>query len=50
MNDKITPDQIENYRRVLVAQLGPYALLMPVSQIEAYWQRMQCLVTREEEI
>jgi hypothetical protein len=42
--DNLTPEQIENYRKMLITQLGPYALIMPVDKIEAYRKRMQSCV------
>ena len=37
----MTPKQIGNWRKVLYMTFGPYALLMPVSQILAYKDKMQ---------
>lgn len=32
----LTPEQVTNWRNQLSVALGPYALLMPVSEIEKY--------------
>lgn len=45
----LTPEQIENWRRILVGMLGPYALIMPASQIEAVRSRFQGMVNELEE-
>jgi hypothetical protein len=37
----LTPEQIENWRRVLLMTLGPYALIMPGEQIQKYRDMMQ---------
>jgi hypothetical protein len=39
--EKLTPKQIENWRRVLVGIIGPYALIMPEADIQAYRDKMQ---------
>ena len=39
----MTPEQVKNWRRILFEQLGPWALIMPVSEIEAVRDRMQRL-------
>lgn len=41
MKPPLTPEQIENWRRVLFGQIGAYALIMPVAEIEAHRGRMQ---------
>lgn len=41
MSEPMTPEQIENWRRVLIVTLGPYALHMPAEQIQAYRDKMQ---------
>jgi len=40
-NIVLTPAQIENWRDVLLAQIGPYALLLPVTEIQAYANAIQ---------
>ncbi len=37
----MTPEQIKNWRNVLISALGPYALLMPEADIIAYKNKMQ---------
>ena len=41
MFEPMTDEQIENYRRVLVGMVGPYALLMSREQIQALRDAMQ---------
>jgi len=38
---KLTPEQIENWRKVLVMQLGPYALMMPDEEVQMMRDKMQ---------
>ena len=35
-NQSLSPEQVENWRGVLLRILGPYALIMPVEKIEAF--------------
>jgi len=41
MTQKLTPEQIKNWRKILAGMLGPYALLMPDEEIQAIRDRMQ---------
>lgn len=41
MSEKLTPKQIENWRKVLAGMIGPYALLMPDEQVQSIRDRMQ---------
>ncbi len=51
----LTEKQIENWRKVLALQIGPYALIMPVAEIEEikdiYQQKVKDIPTQtfEEE-
>lgn len=45
-NSPLTPEQVENWRRVLFGQIGAYALIMPVTEIEAHRDRMQDLANK----
>ena len=38
---ELTPSQIENWRKMLVKSFGPYALIMPVADIQLARDRMQ---------
>ena len=38
---KLTPAQLANWRNMLVGMIGPYALLMLESDIQAYKDEMQ---------
>lgn len=46
-NDPLTDEQAENWRIVLTALLGPYALLMTREEIQVYRNRMQKLADAE---
>jgi len=37
----LTPRQIENWRKVLLLTIGPYALLMPDEEVIKYCRAMQ---------
>jgi hypothetical protein len=39
--NKLTPQQIENWRRVLLGQIGPYALLMSNDEVQQEHDRLQ---------
>ena len=39
--DKLSPEQIENWRRVLTMQIGPYALIMSAEEIQRHKNSMQ---------
>jgi hypothetical protein len=43
MSEPLTDQQVENWRRILTAQLGPYALIMTREQIQEYRDRLQAL-------
>jgi hypothetical protein len=45
----LSPTQIENWRRVLVGMIGPYALLMPANEIQKFRDKMQKDVNDLEE-
>ena len=40
-NNELTDKQIENWRRVLVTMIGPYALIIPREQIQHIRDRMK---------
>lgn len=46
MNDT----QVENWRRVLVGMVGPYALIMPREQIIALRDRLQSRIATEQSV
>jgi len=48
MSDKMTPEQIKNFRTVLIGTLGPYAILMPDSEVEKMRDRFQEKIAEEE--
>ena len=41
MTDQLTAEQIQNWRRMLISTLGPYALIMPDAEVQKYRDRMQ---------
>jgi hypothetical protein len=40
-SDKLTPEQIKNWRNVLLGTVGPYALLMPDEDVQKMRVNMQ---------
>jgi len=48
-NSTLTTEQIENWRRVLLTMVGPYALIMPAEEIQGFRNKMQGLVTVKPE-
>lgn len=47
--ENLTLEQIENWRKVLVGQIGPCALILPSETIETMRRRMQEHVNQMEE-
>jgi len=41
MSKELTEKQIENWRKVIIGMVGPYALIMPKSEIIAFCNKMQ---------
>ena len=39
--EPLTEEQIQNWRRVLTMTLGPYALIMPVEEVQKMRNMMQ---------
>ena len=39
--EKLTPEQIQNWRKVLVGMFGPYALLMPDAEVQEFGYTIQ---------
>lgn len=46
--DKLTDEQIKNWRKFLSGLLGPYALIMPKEEIEKFRDKMQKKVDEVE--
>jgi len=46
MKDKLSDQQVENWRRSLSLTFGPYAYIMPREQVQAFRDRMQADVDR----
>ena len=49
MTEKLTDEQVENWRAVLSVILGPYAFLMSREQIRAWRDKTQAEVDRLSE-
>lgn len=47
-SDKLTPEQITNWRRVLCGMIGPYALIAPDEVIQGLRNRFQEVLDYEE--
>ena len=41
MNEKLTEEQIKNWREALIKMIWPYALLMPREEIQAFHDKTQ---------
>ena len=46
-DEKLTPEQIENWRKVLCGMFGPYALIMTAEQIQLYRDKLQGGLTKD---
>lgn len=53
-NETLTPEQIENWRRIIYMQLedkfpgaGAYAIIMPEAEIIAFWKKTKALFESE---
>ena len=40
-SSELTPEQVQNWRKVMVESFGPYALIMPVKEIIAYKKTLE---------
>ena len=49
-NEEMTTEQIKNFRKVLVAQVGPYALIMPDSEVIDHRNKMQQMIDKTGEM
>jgi hypothetical protein len=47
MSEILTDEQVENWRRVIVGMLGPYALIMTREQIMTIRDRLQFMADLE---
>ena len=41
MSKKLTETQLENWRKILSIQFGPYAYLMPEEEVQTLKEKMQ---------
>lgn len=46
--EKLTPEQIENWRNILCSNIGPYAWIMSDDDIQKYRDAMQLKINRQE--
>jgi len=46
MRERLTPEQLKNWRKVLTTMVGPYALIMPDEQIETIRNRIQARIEK----
>lgn len=44
---KLTPEQVENWRKVLSLYLGPYAFLIPVEDLEKHRTKLQSMLDKK---
>lgn len=44
LDGKLTSEQIQNFREVLVGMIGPYALIMPDEEIQKFMDKLQAKV------
>lgn len=47
-DDKLTPEQIVNWRNILVRMIGPYALIMPYEDVQKMRDNMNALFNADE--
>ena len=47
-HEKLSPEQIKNWRKILTLTLGPYALLMPDKEVQRHRDKMQQHVDEHE--
>lgn len=38
---RLTPEQVKNWRNMLLGMIGPYALIMPVEDVQRFRDMMQ---------
>lgn len=53
--ETLTPEQIKNWRQIIYMQLeqklhgaGAYAIIMPETEVIAYWKKMKSLIEQPE--
>ena len=44
--NELTDEQVENWRRILLGAIGPYAQLMTRAEVQAYRDRMQAIADK----
>ena len=55
MEDTLTPEQIQNWRRIIYMQIedrypgaGAYAIIMPEAEVIEYWKKMKAVLESPE--
>jgi hypothetical protein len=48
LNSKLSPEQVENWRKVLCGMIGPAAFILPAEEIQALKDKMQGNVDKME--
>jgi sugar-specific transcriptional regulator TrmB len=46
---KLSPEQVANWRQVLLRVVGPYALIMPEAMVQEFRDRIQERVMRDSD-
>lgn len=46
-DEKLTPEQIKNWRNILAGMIGPYAFIMPDDQVQKIRDKMQRDINKE---
>ena len=47
MADELTDKQVENWRKILSATIGPYAFIMPIEEIQKIKDNFQETLSKE---
>lgn len=48
MTEKLTPEQIQNWRKVLTGMFGPYAMIMSDDEVQKFKDKMQNNIDKNE--
>ena len=46
MSEKLTPEQIKNWRTVFTGMFGPWAMIMPDEEVQKFRDRMQSNINK----
>ncbi len=50
LDGQMTPEQIQNWRTMLVGMIGPYALIMPDEEIQKFRDKLQAKVNIKNDL